>query len=137
MKKQMQTEPRIGVGAAIIQNDQILLIKRIKAPEAGCWALPGGKIDLYENAQDAVIRETFEETNLVISNGFLLTNMEMWDKAQNYHWIAPIYLYTEYSGNPILKEPNKHSGLEWFSINNPPPNCAISVQTAIAALLLK
>ncbi len=130
-------QPRIAVGAAIIENDKILLIERKKAPEAGHWALPGGKLDLYETCETAVIRETFEETGLILKDPFLLAIMNMWDEKAAYHWVAPIYLFTEYEGTPEIKEPSKHSGLNWFNIYNLPPNITNSVKTAINAFLVK
>lgn len=132
----MQTEPRIGVGVAIVENGKILLIKRAKAPEENHWALPGGKIDLFETCENAIIRETQEEIGVIIKNPFLLTIMDMWDEAKTYHWIAPIYLCTEFEGTPEIREPLKHLGLEWFPINDPPQNISKSVRDAIAALLL-
>ena len=46
--------PRVGCGAFILNSRQdLLLIRRASDPEAGCWSLPGGKVDLYERAEDA------------------------------------------------------------------------------------
>lgn len=132
-----QTEPRIGVGAAIVQNDKILLIKRLKEPEALQWALPGGKIDLFETCENAIIRETFEELNIKIQNPFLLSIMDMWNENEAYHWVAPIYLVTEFEGEPKIMEPNKHSEFSWFSINNLPLEITKSVKCAIKELLLR
>lgn len=132
-----QSEPRIGVGAAIIQNDKILLIKRIKSPEALHWALPGGKVDLWETCETAVMRETFEELGIRVQNPFLLAIMDMWDEEKTHHWIAPIYLFTEFEGEPEIQEPKKHLEWNWFSIADLPQPCAKAVKTAVAALKLK
>lgn len=32
--------PRVGCGAAIVKDDQLLLVQRRRDPEAGCWGLP-------------------------------------------------------------------------------------------------
>ena len=62
--------PRVGCGAAIVRDGQILLIKRLKPPEAGCWSLPGGKVDeLQDRAErplEALAREFEEECGLTL-----------------------------------------------------------------------
>lgn len=46
------------------KRDQILLVKRRDVP---VWVLPGGGIDYLEQPEDAAIRETYEETGLVVA----------------------------------------------------------------------
>ena len=52
----------IGVGAAIInEKNEMLLLFRNKAPEAGCWNIPGGSVELFETVKEAVKREVKEK----------------------------------------------------------------------------
>jgi len=53
----------IGAGV-VIKDGKILLIKRVKPPYEGYWAIPGGKLEPGEHVEDCVIREIKEETNL-------------------------------------------------------------------------
>jgi 8-oxo-dGTP pyrophosphatase MutT (NUDIX family) len=63
---------KIGVPSAIVvildANNQILLLKRPSADSwsPGLWALPGGKIEVGETARAAAIRETKEESDLIV-----------------------------------------------------------------------
>ena len=43
---------------------QLLLIERAHNPFAGCWALPGGFVDLDETTDEAAHRELQEETGI-------------------------------------------------------------------------
>jgi 8-oxo-dGTP diphosphatase len=57
------------VGSALIVRDEanrILLGKRNKDPQRGCWVIPGGKIHAFETIADAAARELEEETGLTV-----------------------------------------------------------------------
>jgi 8-oxo-dGTP diphosphatase len=58
--------PGVGCGAAILRDGRLLLVKRLKAPEAGHWSLPGGKVEFGETLTAAVLREVREETGLEV-----------------------------------------------------------------------
>ena len=54
------------MGALVIKDETVLLVKRGKAPSAGKWAIPGGSVELGETLQQAAEREIFEETGIRI-----------------------------------------------------------------------
>jgi 8-oxo-dGTP pyrophosphatase MutT (NUDIX family) len=53
-----------AASACVWRGDDLLLIQRGKALGYGFWSFPGGKIEEGESAQDAAVRELFEETNI-------------------------------------------------------------------------
>jgi ADP-ribose pyrophosphatase YjhB (NUDIX family) len=53
----MSRHPRVGCGAAVMRDGKLLLVQRLTEPEAGCWGLPGGKVDPFEPLDQAVRRE--------------------------------------------------------------------------------
>ena len=57
----------VGVGAFIINdNNELLLQKRAVPAEKDHWCIPGGRLEMFETLEHAVIRETKEEVGLDI-----------------------------------------------------------------------
>ena len=115
------SRPEAGCGAAIHDEDgRLLLIQRLKEPEAGAWGLPGGKVDFGERAEDTARREITEELGVEIELTGLACIAETIDKGDGRHWIAPVYTARIISGAPQIMEPQKHGGWGWFSLNDLP-----------------
>ena len=62
--REYPTRPLVGTGALILQDGKLLLIRRGAQPGQGKWSIPGGLVELGENVQDAMVRETKEEVGL-------------------------------------------------------------------------
>jgi ADP-ribose pyrophosphatase YjhB (NUDIX family) len=56
----------VGVGAVIVQDGKLVLIKRGVEPDKGKWSIPGGGVELGETVGDATVREAKEECGLDI-----------------------------------------------------------------------
>lgn len=57
----------LTVDAVIIADGRVVLIRRRDSPCKGYHALPGGYVEKGEDIKEAVVRETEEETGLVVS----------------------------------------------------------------------
>ncbi|GIX00433.1 MAG: hypothetical protein KatS3mg111_3765 [Pirellulaceae bacterium] len=68
--------PYTAVGAVLVNDGgEVLFVRRARDPGKGKWGLPGGFVDAYETAEDALRREVTEETGLQIKHlEFLLTH---------------------------------------------------------------
>lgn len=129
-----QSEPRLGCGAAIVIAGRILLLRRLRPPEAGCWGLPGGKIDLFETAEAAMRREVAEELGVVAGPARLLCCVDQIDRTAGTHWFAPIYRVDGITGTPRNREPDKHEGPGWFALDALPDALTTPTRAALAAL---
>ena len=72
MKREYPDSPLVGVGAVIIEDGRVLLVKRGHPPLAGEWSIPGGVLELGETLREAALREAREETCLTVETADLL-----------------------------------------------------------------
>jgi len=56
--------PEIAVGAVVVRDGSILLVRRGRGPAAGEWSVPGGRVEAGETVAAAVVREVLEEAGL-------------------------------------------------------------------------
>ena len=47
-------------------HDEVLLVRRGGQPYKGCWALPGGFMEMDETLEECAVRELHEETGVVV-----------------------------------------------------------------------
>ena len=54
----------MAVGAIVVQDGKLLMVRRGRAPGEGLWSLPGGRVEQGEHLAAALVREVKEETGL-------------------------------------------------------------------------
>ena len=88
--------PFVGVGAVIVQDGRVLIVKRKYDPLAGRWSIPGGAVELGETLEASLAREMLEETGLDIEVGPVI---EVFDRITHdeqgrvrYHFVLVDYL---------------------------------------------
>ena len=88
--------PIVGVGAVIVVDSQVVLIKRRFEPLAGQWSLPGGTLEVGETLEAGTAREILEETGLVVEVGPVIEVFDRIlldeDHKVRYHFVLIDYL---------------------------------------------
>ncbi|MDD5712843.1 MAG: NUDIX hydrolase [Smithellaceae bacterium] len=103
-RREYPDSPRVGVGAIVITDGRVLLVKRGVAPSQGLWAIPGGLLELGETLQQGAEREIREETGIVIKAGEPVFTFDFfeWDQKGRlrFHYVI-VDLAAEYVGGEV------------------------------------
>lgn len=113
--------PRPAVTADCIvitreEEPKVLLIQRANEPYKGCWAFPGGFMDMDETTEQCAIRELKEETGLDVSDIKQIGCYSKVDRDPRGRTLTVAYL-------AIIDKPVEVTGLddavkaEWFSLS--------------------
>jgi len=115
-KREYPETPLVGVGAIIIEGDQVALVKRGHAPLQGRWSIPGGVLEVGETLKKAAVREALEETGLTIEPGELLGVFErvLPDEQgrMKYHYVLIDFLCRRVTGE--LAAGDDAEDVRWF-----------------------
>ncbi len=115
MNREYPDRPLVGVGAVIVQDSRVLLIRRGQTPLLGEWSLPGGVLECGETLREATIREAREETGLEIETGELLGVYERVIRSEGrvrYHYVLIDFLCRAIAGK--LKAGSDAADVRWF-----------------------
>ncbi|HDJ66695.1 MAG TPA: NUDIX domain-containing protein [Nitrososphaeria archaeon] len=111
------SQPIPAVGAFIIRDGKILLIRRAYEPCAGKWSVPGGTIKLGETTIDALKREVFEELGVKLKSMKLLDIYDYISRDEDgkikYHYVIIDFLVNPESFE--IKPSNEILEYEFFA----------------------
>lgn len=95
MSREYPDYPRVGVGAVVLHEGRVLLVRRGRPPAAGKWSLPGGLVELGETTEAALRREVAEECGLTIRIVGLAGVLDRVIRDEvgrvRYHWVLVDY----------------------------------------------
>jgi ADP-ribose pyrophosphatase YjhB (NUDIX family) len=112
--------PRVGVGAIVLHEGRVLLVRRGRAPALGLWSVPGGLVELGETSVDAARREVEEETGLDVRIAGLVGVLDRVtrdaDGRVRYHWVLVDYLAYPQS-NDTITAGSDAAEVRWVTID--------------------
>ncbi|AGB48723.1 ADP-ribose pyrophosphatase [Methanomethylovorans hollandica DSM 15978] len=91
--------PLLTVDAIIVHDSMIVFVRRKNNPFKGMFALPGGFVELGETTEEAVMRESLEETGLSIEIVKLIGVYSEPSRDPRGHTVSICYL-AKGRGNP-------------------------------------
>ncbi|MEU3461928.1 NUDIX domain-containing protein [Streptomyces sp. NPDC006733] len=113
--------PVIDVHVLLRDGDRILLSQRGAPYGYGRWHTPSGKLDRGESLSAGATRELLEETGIRVDPQHLhLVHVVHHRQDDAGERIGFFFLATEWSGDPVNREPTKCLRLEWFSVHDLP-----------------
>jgi 8-oxo-dGTP diphosphatase len=117
MKREYPDSPLVGVGAIVIDDGRVLLVKRGHPPLAGEWSIPGGVLELGETLREAAMREAREETCVTVETADLLGVYDRVirddDGRTLYHFVLVDFLCRATTG--VAKAADDADEVRWFT----------------------
>jgi 8-oxo-dGTP diphosphatase len=118
VSREYPDSPRVGVGAVILHEDKVLLVRRGKSPSFGKWTLPGGLVELGETTTEAIAREIVEECGIKIRivdvAGVITRVVRDDDDRIRYHYVLVDYL--AYPDSMDVVAGSDAAEAQWFEI---------------------
>jgi mutator protein MutT len=113
--RQYPAQPIVGVGAVIMDQGKVVLVKRRFEPLAGQWSLPGGRLELGETLEAGLAREMIEETGLEVEVGPVVDVFDRIlldpERKVRYHYVLIDYLCRPVGG--ALSHGSDVAAAEW------------------------
>ena len=110
--------PKATATGIIIQDNKLLLLKRLEEPFAGMWDLPGGYMQEKEEPDATLRRELKEELRVEVSNLEFIRSFPgaaLW-KEQEFLILSLFYL-VDLQGQEIDLNNKENSAYSWVSIS--------------------
>ena len=100
-------------------NPKVLLIERGDNPFKGCWAFPGGFLNMDETTEQCAIRELNEETGLVVEDLYQIGAYSKVDRDPRGRTITVAYLAV-IDVSCEVKGQDDATKAQWFPIDELP-----------------
>ena len=115
--------PAVTADCVVVTREKepkVLLIQRGNEPFKGCWAFPGGFMDMDETTEQCAIRELEEETGLVLSELQQIGAYSKVDRDPRGRTISVAYLVRIDKPIAVIGQDDAAKA-EWWPLSALPP----------------
>lgn len=121
----------VAVGVIINDRQQICIAKRAdEVAQGGVWEFPGGKIEQYESACDALARELNEELGILVHTAEPL--LQVWHDYVERCVLLHVYVVTAFDGVPVGMEKQPIRWVDYNALRHYPfPGANMAILAAI------
>lgn len=113
MSESIELKPTILVSACALLDvdNRVLLAQRPQGKSmAGLWEFPGGKIEKGETPEQALVRELYEELDVITWESCLAPLTFASYAYETFHLLMPLFICRKWEGMP---KPNEGQALKW------------------------
>lgn len=111
--------PMPSCHALIRDGDRVLLVQRAAPPLQGHWGLPGGRVELGETVEQALVREVREETGLHVAVERYLGYIDAIDRDEagrvRYHYV--VHYFTARPAGGDLRAADDAADARWVALS--------------------
>jgi 8-oxo-dGTP diphosphatase len=119
VSREYPDHPRVGVGAVVLHDRRVLLVRRGGQPSMGKWTLPGGLVELGETTAEAVRREIAEECDLDIRLGGVagVVDRVVRDEAGRVRYHYVLVDYVAFSDTDRVRAGSDAAEARWVDVD--------------------
>jgi len=117
VNREYPESPIVGVGALIVEDGRVLLVKRGHPPLKGEWSVPGGAVEIGETLREAAAREACEETSLTVQ---VMDLLGVYDRVLRdpegrtlYHYVLIDFLCQRVQGEALAAGDSEQ--VRWYT----------------------
>ncbi len=118
------------------KDNKIALLQRAATASfaPGDYCLVGGAVEKHETFRVALVREVYEEVGVIIQPQDLHFVHVFYRTNKIQEIVACVFVCDLWQGEPYNKEPEKHTDLAWFALDELPAKMIPAHRGALALI---
>lgn len=114
MTSQMKSGNNYGTGMLIVDasTNKLLLARRVDTKEL---ASPGGKVELQETPLQGALRETLEESNVIVHK-CMIYDYEMHTSPNGKNWVSFMFITRDFDASNIVNQESEMEPFSWYTV---------------------